>query len=260
MARRYTKEMHDWLAEHIPLQSCAATADDFERVFGVPMTNQIIKGYAHNHKIRTKSGNEHLTPEQARWIVENGAGRNNEDLTALFNATFGTSLSVSQINCRRYRLGAVSGLTPHPPNSGQFQKGHIPYQKGRKRTEWASPEAIAIMEQHQFKKGDPRSVAAVGTERMRADGLYIKVAQPNVWRQKHRVVWEQAHGAIPKGHAVIFLDGNTLNCAADNLALVDLATNARLNQMHLRFDDAQLTQTGVAIAKVATAMGKRKKR
>jgi hypothetical protein len=37
-----------------------------------------------------------------------------------------------------------------------------------------------------------------------------------------------------------------------------MADNARLNQNHLRFDDPDLTKSGVSIAKVMSTMGNRK--
>ena len=46
-------------------------------------------------------------------------------------------------------------------------------------------------------------------------------------KQKHRVVWEQAHGPIPEGYLVKFKDGNRMNCSIDNLYLVSRADHAR---------------------------------
>ncbi len=262
MARRYTQEMHGWLREHIPLQSCAAVAENFERTFGVQMTAGMVNSYAKNHKIHTKRYSERLTHEWAAWLIEHGPGTNSEDLTAQFNATFGTHLTIAQINAKRYKVGAVSGLKTRVPNSGWFCKGQVPANKGKKWTDYLSLEAQERSRATQFKPGNmPKRHRPVGSERVNTDGyIYVKVAEPKMWRPKHRVVWEQEYGPIPKGYAVVFLDGNPLNCAADNLAIVDLATNARLNQMHLRYDDPQATQAGIAIAKIATAIGKRKKK
>lgn len=262
MARRYTQEMHDWLREHIPLQSCATVAEGFERTFGVQMTACMVNSYAKNHKIHTKRYSERLTHEWAAWLIEHGPGTNSEDLTAQFNATFGTQLTIAQINAKRYKVGAVSGLKTRVPNSGCFQKGHVSHNKGKRQTEYMSEDAIRRTVATRFQKGNiPQTHLTVGSERLTKDGyIKVKIAEPNIWRFKHRIVWEQENGPIPPHHAVIFLDGNPINCAADNLALVDLPTNARLNQMHLRYDDPQATQAGIAIAKIATAIGKRKKK
>lgn len=37
---------------------------------------------------------------------------------------------------------------------------------------------------------------------------------------KHRFLWETANGPIPKGHKVIFADGDKTNITLDNLIMV----------------------------------------
>ena len=41
------------------------------------------------------------------------------------------------------------------------------------------------------------------------------------WMEKQRYIWEQVHGPIPKGHVVVFLDGNNRNFDIDNLYCMD---------------------------------------
>lgn len=48
----------------------------------------------------------------------------------------------------------------------------------------------------------------------------------------HRFIWEQVHGPIPPDHVVMFIDGNTLNCAIENLKLITLAENVIRNSLH----------------------------
>ena len=45
-------------------------------------------------------------------------------------------------------------------------------------------------------------------------------------------VWEQANGPVPKGHAVVQLDGDPANCEPENLDCVPQAVLARLNAYH----------------------------
>jgi RNA polymerase sigma factor (sigma-70 family) len=42
-------------------------------------------------------------------------------------------------------------------------------------------------------------------------------------RQLHRLMWIHAHGPIPEGHNVMFLDGNRRNCTLENLACLPIA-------------------------------------
>lgn len=73
------------------------------------------------------------------------------------------------------------------------------------------------------------------------------------WKEKHRLVWEQAHGKIPKGMSIIFLDNDRQNCALENLAMVSKAEVVRLSQFGLRSGNREVTLAGIAVAKHSTA-------
>lgn len=116
------------------------------------------------------------------------------------------------------RSGQVN--VDHPNKvAHQFRKGHVPPNKGKK----VSPELYAKMQPTMFKKGRPSlNHREVGSERVNVDGyIEVKVAEPNKWRLKNRVVWEQANGPIPPGHNVQFRNGNRLDCRLENLYLID---------------------------------------
>jgi len=49
------------------------------------------------------------------------------------------------------------------------------------------------------------------------DRAWIKTAEPNVWRKRAVVVWEAAHGPVPRGSVVHHRDRNSLNDSIDNL-------------------------------------------
>jgi hypothetical protein len=69
-----------------------------------------------------------------------------------------------------------------------------------------------------------------GHERICAkDGyVYIRIAKGK-YVLKHRLVWEQHNGPIPKGHIIIFKDRNKLNLNIDNLQMVTLRENMLRN-------------------------------
>lgn len=77
---------------------------------------------------------------------------------------------------------------------------------------------------------------------------------------KHRYVWEQAHGPIPEGMMVIFLDGNTRNCELSNLALIVKEENVILNAKKLRSQDAQATKVAITVAKLNLAIRRKGKK
>jgi transcriptional antiterminator Rof (Rho-off) len=117
------------------------------------------------------------------------------------------------------------------PNSiaCQFRVGHVPFNKGKKEWQFRSKEAIERCARTQFKKGGrPHNTKPVGYESLDKDGyVLVKVSMGKPMVQKHRWVWKQAHGDIPRGYNVMFRDGNRLNCSLDNLELVSRSEAAR---------------------------------
>lgn len=97
----------------------------------------------------------------------------------------------------------------------RFQKGHKTWNKGMKGLQIGGEET-------QFKKGNsPRNRKPVGTVVIRADGyMQTKIAEPNVWKLTHHLVWEQA-GNTPPVHPFVlrFKDSNQQNCTIENLEL-----------------------------------------
>ena len=80
----------------------------------------------------------------------------------------------------------------------------------------------------QFKKGQrgPRQ-RPVGAERITCDGVEVKVAEPNVWEPKARVVWKSHFGEIPQGF--ICRPKEKRNFSPENLMLISRQENASLN-------------------------------
>ena len=49
------------------------------------------------------------------------------------------------------------------------------------------------------------------------------MAEPRTFKAKHRILWEQHHGPIPKGVNIVFIDGNTDNIVIENLRAESMA-------------------------------------
>jgi len=101
----------------------------------------------------------------------------------------------------------------------------------------------------------------VGSERVCAGkkNNYIKVKvsergdRRETWRIKHLHLWEQANGPIPKGHTVVFADGDRNNFAKDNLVLIPSKEIAYLGIKKITPDtlnDPELFEVARQIAKV----------
>lgn len=263
MSRRYPKEVHDFIRDHVAGHTAQELADLVNSQFGTEFTAASMKSYKHNHNLKSgtpgglpKDRPTELYPaEVAAYIRENYKGTGYADMAARLREVFGREYTPTQIMGYYKNHKLNSGLT------GRFEKGHVPTNKGRKG--YVSPGS----EKGWFRKGSqPWDTVPVGTIATKTDGyLWKKIDnKPGDWRQNwkqlHLLVWEEAHGPVPEGHRVIFKDKNRQNCAPENLTLVSLAENVVMNKNGLRFENAAHTETGILIAKIKIAAGKRKKR
>ena len=152
---------------------------------------------------------------------------------------------ISSIHCKASSLGLESSLekiqrvgyeTSKSPASiaARFQKGSVPLNKGKK----VSPEVYSKIQPTMFKKGrTPVNHRDVGAERVNVYGyIEIKVSEPNSWRLKHRVMWEQVNGTIPRGYNVQFKNHNPLDCRIENLYLISKAEQmAKENSFYAKY-------------------------
>jgi len=145
--------------------------------------------------------------EELAWIKANQADITRQQLADSFSAKFKRSISCNAISLLCIRKGYKS-------NAEAWNKGMAP--TGRP-----------------FKKGHKVRSKPVGYETRRSNGnIYIKVAQPNVYRRKKFVVWEEHHGPIPANHEIRFLDNDKTNCDdINNLICVprDISVNVNVH-------------------------------
>lgn len=190
-------------------------------------------------------------PGQVRhFIAAYVDGHTTQQIADALNNQFGTAYTVQQIAAYKKNHHLVSNI------DARIKPGHIPYNKGVKGV--CAPGS----EKGWFKPGHkPHNHLPVGTELVNADGyLSRKLAEPNVWKPVHIIMWCDAYGPIPAGSIVCFTDGNPRNVCLENLHLETRAENAVINRCGLRSADAELSETGLVLAKVkiATAEAKRK--
>lgn len=193
------------------------------------------------------------TPEEREFIERNYLGRKSADLAQMFNAEFGTDLSRGQIKAY---------LTNHNLRNGvvcRFSKGHVPANKGKKMSAEVYARASATM----FKKGHiPVNHKPVGSERIDSkDGYHlVKVAEPNKWRLKHVLLWEQHNGPVPKGHKIVFANQNKDDIRIDNLILASNTEICVTNRKKLLHPDRELVVAAFCLSKLLVAVSKSKKR
>lgn len=194
-----------------------------------------------------------FTAEEKAFMEEYVPGHHYREIQEEFNKRFAPQISLEQIK---------SYIGNHKLNTGfngQFEKGIIPPNKGKKLT----PEQYRRSAPTMFKPGQlPPNTDPIGTEKELADGyIWVKIndqpkARKNVnWIQKHRLIWQQHNGPIPEDHVIIFKDGDRRNFDINNLTCITRAENVRMNQARLRSADPAATETAIAIAKIKTKVG-----
>ena len=214
--------------------------------FGTNYTQEQIK----NAKIRKKIKSEVsrcnpniekglFTKEQQDFIRTNAKGRMNQELADMVNEKFSLSITAKQINIWKKNNGVISGI------DCRFKKGNIPWCTGMKGLDIGGKET-------RFKKGHkPWNHTKVGTLRLNPQGyIDIKIGNPKKWKSVHSLFWEELHGPIPDGHIVIFADNDKYNFEPDNLILVSRSELATLNKKKLIHKNAEITKTGVNLAKI----------
>lgn len=189
-------------------------------------------------------------PEMVQFMMEFIPGHMESEIREAFNKRFGIILTDNQIGNFKYFHGIKSGT-----NGGRFPKGLVPHNKGKKM----SPEVYEKAKATMFKKGQPPvNHREVGEERITKDGyIEVKIAEPNIWELKHRVVWEEHFGEIKKGECIIFLDRNPLNCDINNIRKITRAELVKYNQSGLSSEDPEINEAALAIAKLKVIRGEK---
>lgn len=180
------------------------------------------------------------TAEQKGFMAEFVPGHSHQEILDAVNENFSLNLALTQIKSYIKNNHLNTGRTGH------FKKGHQPANKGKNH-----PSRGRTIET-QFKSGSmPHNHLPVGSEVLNTDGYWqVKIADPGVWKLKHRLIWEQLHGSIPKGSVVIFADQDRNNFAEENLILITRQQLVRMNQNGLIKADQGATKTGAIIAEL----------
>ena len=265
MKKLYFREHVKFLKRIVKGRSYAEIAKLFNKQFRFKATELAVKTLCLKHGLRNGFGTAHGNPnykpkrkykekhlEYLRLIVP---GTPYKIILEKFNKRFGFELSLKALRalCKKYCI--QNGFT------GYFTKGHVPFNKGMKG--YCSPGC----EVSWFKSGQkPYNTMQIGEERITADG-YVEIKYSNRsgfpskrWKGKHVLLYEKVHGPVPKGHAVIFADGNNRNFKISNLMLVSRAELLIMNRRSFISNQKKLTEIGKNIAKLLLHVEGRKRR
>jgi hypothetical protein len=129
----------------------------------------------------------------------------------------------------------------HGSHRTRIAPGTTPWNKGVKGVTGTQEACRAT----QFKPGDvPHTWQPVGTYTVNPDGMLDQKVNDDPgprhvrWKPVHRLVWEAAHGPVPKGHIVVFKHGRRSTDPAlvtlDAVECITQAENMRRNSIHAK--------------------------
>lgn len=251
--RQFITDIHKaWLRDNYPKLGIEDLTLAFNAAFGFDKTPGQMKSTLSNHKILCGRGQGALN--KGRFTLLSGAQiaflRKHYKTTELkgvvteMNAEFNTDITLKQLRAftRNHEIRSN--------RCTQFKPNHLPHNAGTK--------GVVKPNSGSFKKGRPSlNQVSIGSERINVDGyVEIKVADPNKWDLKQRVVWRLHNGDIPTGEMVRFKDGDRKNTDIDNLFIVNRSTNAILNNRYkLNDQPLELKNSIILMAKIDSRLG-----
>lgn len=228
----YSSEQDVWLRENGG-KNIRWVVEEFNARFGTAKTENGLRGRMKHLQVDRShapiTGKTRFTEEMVEFLDGLPRDMNYAEMARCLNAKFGTKTHRTAIGdlCTK-RLGFKrSG------NSGQFTKGQA---------------GITNLD--------------VGVERNLNGYIFIKIANNKIeglhtyqnrkvnWVAKHRYIYEQHHGPVPKGWIVIFLDNNNRNFDPDNLYAVPRSIHARMCNNQWYTDSREHTLTAIKLCEL----------
>ncbi len=91
----------------------------------------------------------------------------------------------------------------------------------------------------------------IGTERATSEGVFIKVAQPDKWRRKSRVMYEMYHDCkLNDNEYIVFLNRNNNDFRKENLMKSTQREMAYLHNYKTYSKNPKLTELGILSARL----------
>ena len=182
--------------------------------------------------------NHKWTDKEISYLIKIAKGKYLSEIAELMSEKFNYPFRKTQIK---------SAMTKHKIKNNmksKVPKGLTPWNKGLQ---------IGNSHIHNLKN--------VGDEYINSSGFtMLKLDNPTRWVQKHRYLYEQEFGEIPKDKVLIFLDGNKQNLSLDNLKCITRKQLIKMNQNKLFYNNAELTEVVSELANLMLKIYEAKRR
>jgi hypothetical protein len=166
------------------------------------------------------------TDKEISYLREIANGKYISEIVELMSKKFNYTFRETQIKSTMIKYKIKNNMKNKVP------KGLTPWNKG-----------IQIGNSH------IHNLKSIGDEYISSEGfIMMKLDNPTRWVHKHRYLYEQTFGEIPKDKVLIFLDGNKQNLNLDNLKCITRKQLIKMNQNKLFFNNAELTEAGSELA------------
>lgn len=229
MPARHVDWHDDWIiANYLNYESYNDMVADYNILFN----DHVTKAGMNNHcryklKLHKPRQNcRHYTDEQRAWLTENLPKYGRNETCRMFNERFNESRSVRSMKS----FTAMYGVKVDE----QVWKKHV------------------------VENANKNKLKEIGTERIDHGRPVVKVGGSD-WRYKNRLVYEEAHGKIPKGCAIIHLDNDPLNCDIDNLKAVPKDRLGALIAADMKSEIPQITEAGLLWLELGELLGVKNK-
>lgn len=209
----------EWIIANLyTYPSYKALAEAHNAKFGTDIGATAIGGHVKHTLGITKRRvtGEFLTDEQKAFIEEYYPHHSVKDTTKAFNEKFGTD-----------------------------KKKYTMLNYARKHGLTVDENIVTASKRYPHRKGGTSRNAEREIGDIRFDGRYWIVKTEEGWKPMHKAVWEEHHGKVERGKAIIYLDGDIKNWSIENLAEVPMSYLGMLELNGLRSKHPIVTKAGI---------------
>lgn len=141
--------------------------------------------------------------------------------------SLGLKKSPAQLAAMGFQIGSIAGI------AYRFKPGIVPWNKGISYQAGGRSAEFRFKPGNVSKRWDPETYH-VGALRLNGDGYVdMKIKEGSrAWRDFKSILWEDAHGPVPKSHCIVFRDRDQLNLCLENFELISRAELMRRNTIH----------------------------